>query len=149
MDELANRWVETPAPGETRSQNYLKEEYAARIARGPVKYHLQLQLHVPSPADAPEILSCSVAWDEATHPFMDVAEVEVDTLLSLDENNLMRFSVEHAPPSLGLLEATSIDDYNSINYMRAASAAAKSTRLFFYKLFGMPKPVPDARPPST
>jgi len=146
MKDLVNRWVETPAPFETRSQNYLKEEYAARIARGPVAYHLQIQLHVPSADDSPEILSCSVAWDEATHPFMDVATVEVDTLLSLDENNLMRYSVEHCPPSLGMLPATSIDDYNSINYMRAASAAAKSARLFFYKIFGMPKAVPDDRP---
>ncbi len=148
MKDLENRWVETPAPGETRSQNYLKEEYAARIARGPVKYHLQIQLHVPSPDDAPEILSCSVAWDEATHPFMDVATVEVDTLLSLDDNNRMRYSVEHCPPSLGMLPAASIDDYNSINYMRAASAAAKSARLFFYKIFGLPRPVPDQRTPS-
>lgn len=146
MAELENRWLETPAPGETRSQNYLKEEYAARIARGPVRYHLQLQLHVPSPDDSPEILSCSVAWDEATHPFIDVATVEVDTLLSLDENNLMRFSVAHCPDSLGLLPAESIDDYNSINYMRKSSGAAKSSRLFFYKIFGMPKAVPDERP---
>ena len=148
MAELENRWVETPAPGETRSQNYLKEEYAGRIGRGPVRYHLQLQLHTPSPEDSPEILSCSVAWDEATHPFLDVGTLEVDTLLSLDENNLMRYSVENCPPSLGLLPSASIDDYNSINYMRKSSAAAKSTRLFFYKIFGMPKPVPDARPKS-
>jgi arachidonate 5-lipoxygenase len=148
LSELEDRWVEVAAPGEPRSQNYLKEEFAERVKRGPVVYHLQIQLHTPSPDDSPEILSCSVAWDEATHPFMDVATVEVDTLLSLDENNLMRFAVDHCPPSLGVLPAESIDDYNSINYMRAASASAKSARLFFYKIFGMPKPVPDQRPKS-
>ena len=73
MAELVNRWVETPAPGETRSQNYLKEEYARTIKRGPVKYHLQLQLHTPSADDSPEILACGVAWDEATHPFLDAS----------------------------------------------------------------------------
>ena len=44
------------------------------------------------------------------------------------------------------LPAESIDDYNSINYMRKSSGAAKSSRLFFYKIFGMPKAVPDERP---
>ena len=48
---------------------------------------------------------------------------------SLDENNEMRYSVRHCPPSLALLPAESIDDYNSINYMRARSDSAKSARL--------------------
>ncbi len=149
MAELANRWVETAKPGETLSQNYLKEEYAARIAAGPVRYVLQIQIHTPAPTDTDEVFNCSVAWDEATHPFLDVAHVAVDRLMTLDENNLMRFAVNHCPPSLGMIPAASIDDYNSINYMRAASQAAKSSRLFFYKIFGLPAPVPDARSTPT
>lgn len=144
--ELEHRWVETPAPGETRSQNYLKAEYAERIGRGPIRYHLQLQLHTPGPDDSPEILSCSVAWDEATHPFIDVGTVEVDDLLSRAENDEMRFAITNCPPSLGVLPSASIDDYNSVNYMRASSGAAKSARVFLYKIFGMPGAVPDARP---
>ena len=149
MAELENRWVEVAKPGETLSQNYLKEEYAKRIAAGPVSYHLQIQIHTPAPGDTDEIFNCSAVWDPATHPWLEVADVTVDRLLTLDENNEMRYAVNHCPPSLGMIPATSIDDYNSINYMRTASAAAKSSRLFFYNVFGMPKAVPDARPAST
>ena len=141
--ELENRWVETVAPGETRSPNYLKLEFASRVRRSPVRYHLQLQLHTAQKGEDPKIFNCNIAWDEATHPFMDVATIEVDQVLSLNENNLMVFSVGFAPPSLAILPSNSIDDYNSINYLRTHAGAAKSARLLAYKIFGMPKPVAE------
>ncbi len=143
--DLENRWSELAAPGETLSPNYLKQEFADRIGLGPVRYHLQLQLHTAEENESPEIFNCNVAWDEKSHPWMDAAQVEVNRLLSLDENNLMRFSVGLAPASLGIIPSVSIDDYNSINYLRTHAGAAKTARLFFYKIFGMPKPVTNWR----
>ena len=142
-EELENLWVEVVAPGETRSPHYLKREFAERLARGPVRYRLQMQLHTPTQQDSEELFNCNVAWDEASHPYVDVAEVEVDTLLPHEESEWMVFSVGHHPPSLALLPAKSLDDYNSVNYLRAHSTLAKRARLLAYKLFGMPKPLPE------
>jgi catalase len=136
-------WSEEVAPGQTRSPNYLKHEFIERMRKAKVCYILQIQLHTPVPGESDEIFNCNVEWDPETHPYLDVATVELDTVLSLDENNMMRFSVGHAPPSLALLPAFSVDDYNSVNYMRVRSGIAKYFRLVVYKLRGMPKPVPE------
>lgn len=142
-EQLEDLWVEVRDPGETRSPSYLKKEYGERVARGPVKYRLQLQLHTPGPDDDPEILNCNVEWDPATHPYLDVAVVEIDRVLSWKDECRMIFSLRNGPPSLGLIPATSIDDYNSINYMRAKADIAKRARLFAYEAFdAMPPPPP-------
>lgn len=136
MEELVSFWSEKRDPSETRSRSYLKKEYAERLARGPVKYRLQLQLHTPGPDDTDEICNCNVDWDEATHPYMDVAIVEIHRMLSLKDEANAIFSLRHCPPSLGLIPPKNGDDYNSLNYMRAKSDIAKKARVFRYKLFG-------------
>lgn len=141
--ELADFWSEKRDPRETRGRSYLKQEYAARLAKGPVKYRLQLQLHTPAPGDTDEIFNCNVEWDEATHPFLDVAVVEIDRLLSLKDEANAIFSLRHCPPSLGLIPARDRDDYNSINYMRAAADIAKKIRVLRYKLGSGPADVRD------
>ena len=144
-NELTPFWSEDPAPGETRGRHYLKRELEARLSRGPVGFHLQLQLHTPRPDDTPEIFNCNREWDDASHPWLELAHVTLLEALSFEQGNLMRFSLGHAPPSLGNLPAESLDDYNSVVYMRVKSGLAKSARLFSYKVFGMPKQLPDER----
>lgn len=147
LTSLDKRWSELVNPRETRSPNYLKHEYTERVAAGTVKYKLQLQLHTPGPEDeALEILNCNKEWEPATHPFMDVAVVEIDKTLSFPDDCWMINSPAHCPPSLALLPSKSLDDFNSINYFRARSTIAKKARIFAYKLFGMPKPQPEQRP---
>lgn len=141
-EDLVNRWSEERAPGETKNRSYLKKEYAERVARGPVKYRLQLQIHTPSPSDTDEVFNCNVEWDEATHPWMDVAAVEIDKMLSLKDEARAIFSLRHCPPSLGLIPSRSLDDYNSINYLRAKADIAKKARVWRYR-FG--KGPADAR----
>lgn len=147
-DELRNRWREEVAPGETRAPNYLRQEYLERIARAPIVYTLQIQLHTPQAGESPEILNSNVAWDEATHPYMDLATVEVDSLVTFEAGEQMRFSLNHAPPSLGLLPAASIDDYNSVNYMRAKSDLARNFRAYFNKAWGPREPSAHTARPS-
>ncbi|QRK10605.1 hypothetical protein JQX13_11250 [Archangium violaceum] len=130
----------------SRSPNYLKEELADRLSRGPVTYHLQIQLHTPRPGESAEILNSNVAWDEATHPHMDLGTVTLEEVLPFEDSVRMRFSMSHHPPSLGLLPAESVDDYNSLNYMRRASNVAKRFRLLFCQLLGERKPLPSERP---
>lgn len=133
-------------PGEPRNRNYLKHEYADRLSKGPIEYLLQLQLHEASDQDVPLIFCSNYVWDEATHPWMDLAHIKIDRLLTYEESMLMWFSLNHHPKSIGLIEATSIHDYNSLNYIRASVDRAKRCRILAYKMFGMQKPLPDIGP---
>jgi hypothetical protein len=141
--ELENFWSEKRDPRETRSRSYLKREYADRVGKGPIKYRLQLQLHTPGPDDTDEIFNCNVEWDEATHPYMDVAVVEIERMLSLEDERNAIFSLRHCPHSLALVPAKDRDDYNSINYLRAKADLAKKVRVFRYRLGSGPADVRD------
>lgn len=143
LAELDAFWSEKRNPEETRGRSYLKQEYADRLARGPVRYRLQLQLHTPAPGDSAEICNCNVDWDEATHPYMDVAVIEIDHMLTLRDEAHAIFSLRHCPPSLALCPAASVDDYHSINYMRAKSDIAKKARVLRYRLGSGPADVRD------
>ena len=133
-------------PDEPRNRNYLKHEYADRLSKGPIEYTLQLQLHEATDHDCPLLFCSNYIWDEATHPWMDLAQVSIDRMLTYEESMLMYFSLNHHPNSVSLIEATSIHDYNSLNYIRASVDLAKKSRLLAYKLFGMQKPLPDIGP---
>jgi arachidonate 5-lipoxygenase len=126
-------------PADARGRNYLKDEYKARVAAGPVRYVLQMQLHDVCPDDKPEILNSNRFWDEATHPWLDVAHIEVTEVLSYREAVLTAYSVANLPPSLGILPARSIHDFNSINYMRSREWPAVWMRKFMIAVFGLPE----------
>jgi catalase len=130
-------------PGETRSRNYLKEEYARRVAQGPVSYRLQIQLHTATPHDDHEIFNSCRAWDEADHPWMDLAHIRIDKTLDWTESTMMVFSSQQMPDGLGVLPAYSIHDYNSLNYMRVRSDIARHARVWTIRMLGMPKGIPS------
>jgi len=133
-------------PGDPRNRNYLRHEYAERVKKGPVEYLLQLQLHEASDKDSELIFCSNKIWDEEAHPWLDLAQVKIDRMLTYEESMLMYFSLNQSPPSLGLIPAKSIHDYNSLNYIRAKADIAKKARLWAYKMFGMPKALPDEGP---
>jgi catalase len=130
-------------PHETRGRNYLKNEYEDRVRSHPVRYMMQIQLRTASAADDPEIFNNMVTWDETEYPWWDLAVIEVDEVLDWTNSNLTSFSLNNMPKSLGIIPATSIHDYNSLNYMRSHSEIARKARIFAYKLFGGPEPIPD------
>jgi arachidonate 5-lipoxygenase len=131
---------------ESKSINYLRNEWKERLKHGPITYILQLQLHEVSPTDPPEIRNALLPWDQATHPYMDLAIVTITAPLSYAEDQFMAFEITNIPRSMGILPAKSIDDFNSLNYMRKQSKWAIRTRRFFQRLFGPPKDVPDGGP---
>ena len=105
-------------PSETRSKDYLKEEFKERLSRGPVKYKLQLTLHEPKSDDPPDTLNVARYWDEATHPWLDVADVTLMVLLSPDVTEKMRFNAGNLSPCLELLPARSIYHPNCVVHVR-------------------------------
>lgn len=106
-------------PDEKRSKHYLREEYIERLSKGPIKYKLQLQLHEVSPSDTQQILNVSKHWDDETHPWIDLADVTVTTMLPDDVVERTKCNVAHCPPSLGLIgPPKTIYDYTFIPYIR-------------------------------
>ena len=105
-------------PSETRAKDYLKEEFKERISRGPVKYKLQLTLHEARPDDPPAILNIARYWDQATHPWLDVADVTLTALLTPDVTDGFKFSCGNLPSPLYFLPARSIYDSNCVAHIR-------------------------------
>ncbi|MBN9117588.1 MAG: hypothetical protein J0I06_00170 [Planctomycetes bacterium] len=129
--------------GETRDVNYLKNEWAARVRSGPVHYILQVQFHEVKPNDPDVIRNPLEPWDEATHPYLDMATVVIDALLSHKEQDQMAFEVTNMPASMDFLPARSMQDYNSLNYMRRQAVWAIRARRLVSMIFGLQKPIAD------
>lgn len=138
--DLPNQRV---SPVDKKGRNYLKYEYEDRIKREGAKYRIQLQLHTACDDDSPEVFNNMVVWDERTHPWHDLAYFTIEKTLDWKESVMTTFSVNNMPKTLGVLPATSIFDYNSLNYLRAHSEIARKARWLSYKLFGMVPPIPD------
>mgnify|MGYP001547337973 FL=1 len=144
--EQATKWDtcnQRVLPDETRGRNYLKDEYAERVARGAVRYLMQIQLREAVEGEDPEVFNNMQVWDKDLYPWQDLAVIEIDEVLDWTESNLTSFSLNNMPESLGILPAESIYDYNSLNYMRSHSEIARKARIFAYKLFGSPAQIPD------
>ncbi len=133
-------------PDETRTVNYLKNEWRDRLQAGPVRYHLQIQLHEVTAADPADVRNPLMPWDQATHPYMDLATVEITEALTEADSAYMGFEITNLPSSMAILPATSMDDYNSLNYMRRQSIWAIRTRRAFTRLIGPHAAVPDNAP---
>lgn len=134
------------APDETRNVNYLKNEWRDRVQERGARYHLQVQFHEVSPADSDQVRNPLMPWNEETHPYVDLAEVEITEVLSPADSAYLAFEITNLPASMGILPAESLDDYNSLNYMRQQSIWAIRTRRFLTRRFGPPPTVPDDAP---
>ena len=98
--------------------DYLKLEYKERVNKGPIEYKLQVQLHEAKPDDSHLILHIGRRWDESSHPWLDVADLKMTTLLSPNATERLKYIYYHLPPSIDLLPAQSVDDPNIILHVR-------------------------------
>jgi arachidonate 5-lipoxygenase len=130
-------------PHETRGRNWLKYEYMDRVVRQGAKYRLQIQTKQAQDDEDPEVFNNMVVWDEQSHPWHDLAVIDINQALDWKESTLTSISVYNMPKTLGVLPADSIYDYNSLNYLRAHSEIARKARLLSYKVWGIPPAIPD------
>ncbi|XP_028395809.1 allene oxide synthase-lipoxygenase protein [Dendronephthya gigantea] len=119
-EEQRKIWIFSRHADEKRPDDYLRQEYVKRLSKGPVNYRLQIQIHEASPNDTATIFHAGIMWDKETHPWFDLATVSIKTLLSPDVLERTGFNIVNQPESLGLLEAKSPEDYNSIGHIRVA-----------------------------
>ena len=107
-------------PNETLPPDYLKREYEERIGKGTLEYKLQLQLHEAKPEDSHLILQIGREWDESTHPWLDLADIKMTSLLSPKATERLKFTFRNLPPSIDLLPAQSVDDPSVVLHIRSA-----------------------------
>lgn len=112
-----------PRPeGDTRSETYLRDDFAARVQAGNgVYYLLQMQLR-PLSADHAEneaAKDCTTPWDEATYPMRDVALIHLNEVVPEDMIEPVGFSPYNAPPELGLILGHTATEMASINHLRS------------------------------
>ncbi len=118
-----DRW-----PEETRPKDLLRRAYAAKLAEGSIRYTLQIAVREAAPSARDPLYDPSRAWDPSAHPWVDLAGVTVESPMTREELEPLRFNIGNAPESLGIFEADSATDYTSIAdlrvslYRRAANA---------------------------
>lgn len=88
------------------------------MSRGPLEYKLQLQVHQAKNDDPSTILQVGREWDESTHPWMDLADIKMTSLLSPKATERLKFTFTHLPPCIGILPAQSVDDPNVVVQIR-------------------------------
>ncbi|XP_068692122.1 allene oxide synthase-lipoxygenase protein-like isoform X2 [Montipora foliosa] len=111
---VSDRWEE-----ETKPESYLIPEFTNRLSKEAIRYKLQIQLHEVTPNDSHLILHAARAWDRENHPWEDLADVTVTSLLPIEVGERTRFSLDHHPSSVDILPAQTIYDYSSISYLRS------------------------------
>ncbi|XP_028395780.1 allene oxide synthase-lipoxygenase protein-like [Dendronephthya gigantea] len=119
-EEQRKIWIFSRLADENRPTDYLRQEYVDRLSKGPVNYRLQIQIHEASPKDTATVNHAGIMWDKETHPWFDLATVTIKTPLSPDVLERTGFNIVNQPESLGLLDAISPEDYNSIGHIRVA-----------------------------
>ena len=94
-------------------------DFQERISEGVIHYKLQIQLHEIQPDDSHLVLHAARVWDQANHPWLDLADVRLTSLLPLNVIECTRCSLENMPLSLSLPPAKTIYDYNSMAHLKS------------------------------
>ena len=146
-EDLMTPWFQEARPGETLSPNYLKNEFRERVQTRGVSYHLQVQLHDWVAGDRREVILNSLyAWDEESHPWMDLAAVRLDAILPDEYGYNCAFRITNLPGCIRLIKPLSIYDPPSLEYLRAGGNFARRARFLGNRIFGPPPGIPDQRP---
>ncbi len=159
-DDLETVWFQEALPGETRSRNYLKDEYRERVKNKGVTYHLQMQVHEWQHGDRPDLVMNSIyEWSERSHPWLDIAHVRIDGILekdgrknaplySIERGDHCLFSLANHPDCLQFMKPSSVSDPASLDYLRRGGVWARKARLLSMRLFGPDEPIADEREPQ-
>lgn len=101
------------------------------MSEGGIQYKLQIQLHEIQPDDSHLVLHAARVWDPATHPWLDLAEVRLTSLLPEDVTKGTRCSLGNMPcMSLSLLPAKTIYDYNSMAHLKSKLQSGSKKQSF-------------------
>ena len=110
-DTFAPRWRD-----DRRAEDFRRTDFEVRINHLSVDYILQAQLH---PAGDTDALNPTEYWDERYHPWVDVAHLHLNQMLTHDEIDALEYDANRTHHSINLPLARTADDYASMGHARA------------------------------
>lgn len=145
-EELQTPWFQGAKSRESRTRNYLKDEYRERLITENIEYRFQIQLLEWDPLfDRAIELNSLYSWDEKRYPWQELAHVTMNKAVDHEEGNKFIFSLNNLPSALRVIPALGITDGPSIDYLRLGGIWPRRARLLMYRLFGQSKPIPEQR----
>ena len=113
-------WVQCRNRDDGRPRDYLKQEYRERVQRQKsIEYSMEIQVRDWNDgSDTIEFFNMNRLWDEATWPWLKLADVSITRILPDEITERMGMWLGHQPPSLGLTDAYSPVDYRSLCWAR-------------------------------
>lgn len=141
-------WKQDRLEGETKPFDYLRKEHLTRLRQQSIQYRLSMQLHTPVNGESDEIYNAAKAWDEPSHPWLEVGVATMTEALSFEETEMLMYRINHMPPSISIIPAKSLSDYNSLAVARSKIYKyAQGLRLRYYQSRKQVGPTPSTPPP--
>jgi hypothetical protein len=110
-DTFAPAW-----PDDERDPKYRRHDFEVRVRHIGVQYIIQAQLH----DNTPNIdLSPMVYWNERNHPWVDVAQISLSSVLTAEEQDKLSFDANRTHDSINLPLTKEADAPESIGHSRA------------------------------
>ena len=134
------------SPRERRPPDYLRRELKMRL-EGALHdtLRLQAQFHKIRPGDSIAWYNPATDWDPGEHPFVDIAELTLEDVLSESDAEKLCYNPDNAPSSLGTPIAYGLTDYRSIaDSERRVMRRVQALRKWMYLTFGLPSRSPKA-----
>lgn len=134
-------WDRQRRPDETRSSDYLTHELQRRLegARS-LRFRFQAQFHRPRAGDGTHWYNSTMAWPEESHPWRDLALVQLDTPLTDSECERLEFNAGSHPHSLGVPLSPDARDYRSLaDSERRIIRKLQALRRWRVGAFGLPR----------
>ena len=120
VDAQRKVWFMNRHPDDNRPRDYLRSEFASRVAKTGVEYLLQMQFwEWDDSRDTHEVFSVCRLWDEDTHPWLDVARVRLREALTTEDTERTTAAIIRHPDCMGVPDAQHPKDPRSLAWARA------------------------------
>jgi hypothetical protein len=126
--------------GEHRPPDYLRRELKMRLeGQRTESFRLQAQFHRMGLGDGVDWYNPAADWKTTEHPWVDVAEITLEDVLSDEDGEKLGHDPDVSPQSLGTPVARGAFDYRSIaDSERRVTRRVEDLRGWRTEAFGMP-----------
>ena len=141
LDDFVDR---RRSPKDRRPTDYLRRELKMRLeADRRDVLRLQAQFHKIRPEDGVQWYNPATDWHADRHPWIDLAELTLEDVLSDEDAERLCFNPDNAPSSLGTPVSRSFFDHRSIaDSERRVMRRVQSLRRWMNETFGLPSRAP-------
>jgi len=120
-EDLQHLWLQNRRSIETRSHDYLRKELRDRLSSGQfVMFQLQVQEHCPDSGDSLQWYDASLEWDQERCPWVPLATIMLEELMSDAECDALIFDPGNLPQSLNVPQPENLTDVDDPRALAAA-----------------------------